>query len=194
MPSKLVFAAATFLAVSSTCAMAQDVRHDLNGQWQAEYKLLGPKGLSGPPMVAIERVLITHSNDKILGIKITSDAADPVPAGEETIRGTYDGNPFTAEMQCAGWGFVNPHWHKMTVTVIDQSHLSVDGVGSGCWWPSPPAIWTRFSQTIALGATADLPRTSGAGASVADAPDPLGVACPACRRQGRWPLRQAVND
>jgi hypothetical protein len=160
MPSKLVFAAASFLAVPSTCAMAQDVRHDLSGQWQAEYKLLGPSGRFGPPIVAIERVLIRHSNDKIVGIKIISDAADPVPAGEETIRGTYDGNPFTVEMQCADRGFVNPHWYKMTVTVIDHSHLSVAGVADGCWWPSPPAIWTRFGQTVALGATPDLPRTS----------------------------------
>jgi hypothetical protein len=139
MRKTVVFATLTFLAIPSLCSVAQEVRYDLNGQWLAEYRLPDPTGSSELGITRIERILIRHVGNEVAGIKLTSDEADPVPVGEETIHGTYDKNPFTAKMLCADKGFVNPRWRNMTVAVIDDTHLSITRGESGCWWPSAAA-------------------------------------------------------
>jgi outer membrane protein OmpA-like peptidoglycan-associated protein len=116
MHSRTFLAGLLFMALPSSCAVAQDTRYDLNGEWQAEYNQSG-EGLK------IEQVMIEHLGDNVIGTKITGDAF--VPAGKLTIRGTYGANPFVAEQMCAQRGFSNPRFGKATVQIVDETHLII---------------------------------------------------------------------
>lgn len=141
MHSRTLLAGLLFMALPSSCAVAQDTHYDLNGEWQAEYTQSG-EGRK------IEQVMIGHLGDNVIGTKITGDAY--VPAGKLTIRGTYDTNPFVAEQVCAYRGFVNPHFGKITIQVVDETHLIIRSQqGNQCL--AHEDHWERVGKpTIAL--------------------------------------------
>lgn len=143
----ITIAAASGYAIDRSEAQAGSgaaAAYDLNGEWQAEYH--NPEG------VAIERIMIVNMGTSFTATKTTGDQY--VPAGKQTLRGTppsSNATSFSVEQQCAGAGFVNPKWGKVTVTISDNDHFTLrHDCPSDCACGATEA-WQRVGKpTLAL--------------------------------------------
>jgi len=127
--------AANLIVVAGVVGLAAcSRRYDLTGDWKAGFTV-------GSPQLQVERVSIRQVGDHITATKITGD--EYVPAGRVTIRGTYNGNPFSAEQVCAERGFQHPSWSNVTISISDANHFKVEG---GC---SGGVVWERIATPAA---------------------------------------------
>ena len=100
---------------------------NLSGKWEAPFTVV--EGMN------VEDVRIQQTVTAIQATKITGDQA--VPAGMVNLKGTFTSSPFAGQQLCYDPLFKRLFWDDVTVTVLDEDHLKVEG---GC---SGDVIWKR---------------------------------------------------
>jgi outer membrane protein OmpA-like peptidoglycan-associated protein len=138
----LVIAATAQIALSQAAVPSNGSQYDLNGEWQGRFTVI----MRGSRNIVVERVAIQQISTKVTATKITGD--EFVPAGKMTIHANYTGNPFQGEQVCAQRGYINPQWAHIRLTILNETHLKVEG---SC---GADVVWERIGKpTIALDTT-----------------------------------------
>jgi hypothetical protein len=109
-------------------------RPNLSGEWEGAFGL-------GNYQQQTERVRVVQQGATLTATKITGD--DFFPAGQVTLIAEVTGRMFAGSQQGAERGFVNARWFPVTVTLLDDNTLRIDGPGGADW---PVAFWRRVRR------------------------------------------------
>lgn len=109
-------------------------RPNLGGEWEGSFGL-------GNYQQQTERVRVVQQGATLTATKITGD--DFVPAGQVTLIAEVTGRTFAGSQQGAERGFVNARWFPVTVTLLDDNTLRIDGPGGADW---PVSFWRRLRR------------------------------------------------
>lgn len=107
---------------------------NLSGEWEGTFGI-------GNGQQQSERVRVVQQGTSMTATKITGDQF--VPAGQITIIAEVTGRSFAGSQRSAQAGFVNPDWVAVTLTLLDENTLRIDGPGGPNW---PVSFWRRLSR------------------------------------------------